>query len=125
LAVTRISKCGDPCYVAAQVGGIAHNLLVTHVTCLEHGEIIHSVASPSARAVSPTESVERSGEPGHDHDICLIALSRRERTQCGIIAAAPAQPLPLSSVAHFVAAEAPLFEGAPVFHLAPKTSPPV
>jgi hypothetical protein len=57
-------------FVAAQVAGFAHNLLVSHVTCPEHGEIIHeTIASgqPNTPAqnnhAAPTKSAAASCAP--------------------------------------------------------------
>ena len=109
-------------FVAGQVGAAAHNLLVSHVTCLEHGEVIHSGAPAEPDLGQPTERATRQGARGHEHDVCLIALHRRE-------SAGPAVVVPISSAIPLIAPAPPIvappLRGQSVFRLAPKTSPPV
>jgi hypothetical protein len=108
-------------FVAGQLGGAVHNLLVLHVTCLEHGEVIHSTAAPEA--ASPLGGVALRAERAHEHDVCLVALHRRDQAQQAAPQAvvAPAQPEVREAAPPITAAEA----RDPLFRLAPKTSPPV
>lgn len=108
-------------FVAGQLGGAVHNLLVLHVTCLEHGEVIHSTAAPEA--ASPLGSVAMRAERAHDHDVCLVALHRRDQAQQAVPQAivAPAQREGREITAPITIAQA----RDPLFRLAPKTSPPV
>jgi hypothetical protein len=110
-------------FVAGQLGGAVHNLLVSHVVCLEHGEVIHSSAAPERQPASPHRGVAASPVRGHEHDVCLIALHRRERVAqtAPAVASAPA-PADRSPIALAVVASA---KSTRLFELAPKTSPPV
>jgi hypothetical protein len=109
-------------FLAGQIGAAAHNLLVSHVTCPEHGEVIHSAGAARPEAPQPSETVGRQGNRGHDHDVCLVALHRHESVgpTVGAMFGAAA---PILSVA-LPPANAPLHSAA-VYRLAPKTSPPV
>jgi|SRR5262252_442904 len=110
-------------FVAGQVGAAAHNLLVSHVTCLEHGEVIHSGAAPAQPDVGqPTERASRQGARGHEHDVCLIALHRRESAGPAVVAL-DSTVIPLIAPAPRMVA--PPLRGQSVLRLAPKTSPPV
>ena len=70
--------------LAGQVSSFAHLVLVRHVTCAEHGDMIevghertivttssHRQALTAVRAASPAET--------HGHEHCLIARMRRDR----------------------------------------------
>ena len=110
-------------FVAGQLGGAVHNLLVSHVVCLEHGDVIHSSAVAERVPVSPHRGIAASPVRGHEHDVCLIALHRRDRVAqtapAMALAPAPAQR-PQSAPPRVVPPPS-----ARRFELAPKTSPPV
>ena len=72
--------------LAGQFVSFAHQLAVRHVTCLEHGEIIHAdaVASGglnqrSGAADHTSLRIAASSAAHHRHDPCLIWAQRRER----------------------------------------------
>jgi len=109
-------------FVAGQVGAAAHSLLVSHVTCLEHGEVIHTGGAAEPAFAQPSERVSRQGARGHEHEVCLIALHQRE-------SAGPAAASLISTAAPLIAPAPPIAAvpllGQSLFRLAPKTSPPV
>jgi hypothetical protein len=109
---------------------LAHNAIVAHTVCAEHGESVH-VGQPLARARVVTQQVIQqevssssaaTSEHGHEH--CSILVHGRDRfalvqpPQHGVLAtlAQPALSTPHARV--FVATR-------PQFSLAPKGSPPV
>jgi hypothetical protein len=108
---------------------LAHFLLVRHVVCAEHGELVHAgpgAERPAARvgAERRTPGVAlRAAAVGHEHEHCAFASAARDGLAVGrqrAIVAAAALPVAALSSAR------PLLQGPRVvlFRLAPKTSPP-
>ncbi len=65
--------------VAGQLSLFAHLVAVQHVTCPEHGELIH-VEDAQILALTPgaRPEVRQAQVPAnHDHDHCLLVASRR------------------------------------------------
>jgi len=105
-------------FVLGQVAAATHLALVAHVTCPEHGEVIHQ--APRARDHHPERAgVSAASARGHDHDVCSLALHR---------SFASARPAAVESAAPVrLAAQRPIERALPSsgrYRLAPKTSPP-
>src|SRR5438132_906042 len=70
-------------FIASQVAVIAHDLVISHAICPEHGEIIHAGhGSPTAwdaREVHTGVAVRSAPIGVHSHDVCLIILHGRAR----------------------------------------------
>ncbi len=121
--------------LAAHFMMLAHMLVVRHITCPEHGELLdvygklptRSEPTPAqvAAASSKTQFIGRPGDPllsgGHQH--CLLLLHRRE--QLALLPVPTALPLPWPAGDSMVIASADRmparFSG---LFIAPKTSPP-
>ena len=124
------------CCLVGQLSGLAHMLLVQHVTCPEHGELVHSGAVAHTdvtdlAAVSdatPATGLVSSGdataeEPaGHGHDHCLAAAHGRGHVGLGGAAAGALAPSP--ALAGLPTDAAPHLAHDALYRLAPKTSPP-
>jgi hypothetical protein len=112
-------------FLGGQLSGLTHQLLVRHVTCAEHGELIHADerVAHSAPVQGPAVSEAEAG-PAHQHEHCLASVSRREK----LIPAVSVSALPSLAPPRFVAFVAP-GQGAlcrlSLLRLAPKSSPPV
>ena len=69
--------------VVGQLASIAHLVLVRHVTCAEHGELIelgHDRVTNAMSASRRTTTVANSSSAEtHGHEHCLVASTRRER----------------------------------------------
>jgi hypothetical protein len=114
----------------AQLASFAHLGLVRHVTCPEHGELVHADADAPAGSVwqersqsaLPSYGAVPTETSAHGHDHCLCTTVRRERwapqqAHLGFIA---------QSERRIVSHAGDLQPGAsfPLFMLAPKNSPP-
>ena len=117
--------------VASQACAWLHAAVVSHITCLEHGESIHARAlvsldaRPPARApaaaASPVLRADASVREGHEH--CGSDALLRWR---GVALAAPVTIAQLPAVAPsrpFDSSRGRM-AGAAVYLVAPKTSPP-
>src|SRR5689334_15665431 len=111
-------------FAASQAATFAHGLFVSHVTCPEHGEMIHATrpgALPSRSsergpvASSRTSSVDA-------HDVCSILLHGRDRAVTARHASLRSAPPSCVGLSY---EEGPghLYSLA-IFRLAPKNSPP-
>jgi hypothetical protein len=118
--------------LAAQFLSLGHLLLVRHITCPQHGDIIHASrrheALPARLAVDEDASYGQSvagtvarAESVHDH--CLVCTSTHER-----FALLPPAGQPLASVEVTVptppSAETGPFAPVDLILLSPKSSPP-
>jgi len=115
----------------AQFALALHMLLVEHVRCAEHGELIHAngdkhedhdSASLHVSSSGPTISgSSRQADHGHDH--CLTCSERRKP------ALLPPMVPELGAPEDCFAVPAPAWDAAfpslRIYSLAPKTSPPV
>jgi len=120
-------------FVAGQLLGTLHFVLVEHVICLEHGEMTHAakVAEPTDWIPSsPLGEIARfeSGRPGaywavDDHAHCLVQALRRE-TATRTRVSTPATTEGRCALDHPLTASHPSEESA-LFMLAPKHSPPL
>jgi hypothetical protein len=73
--------------LVGQLASFAHLVLVRHVTCAEHGELIEvgherALAVATAHADSPGIATAATGQ-AHGHDHCLLAPMRRDRVALG------------------------------------------
>jgi hypothetical protein len=116
--------------LGTQLSAVTHFLIVEHVQCAEHGELIHAHeqhhegdesayrdAPPASQHFTPSGKAD---DHGHDH--CLVSSERRESA---VPASAPAT-LASTSVhaAFFPQSFAELVFVERVYAFAPKTSPP-
>jgi hypothetical protein len=117
--------------LAIQVLSLGHLLLVRHVTCPQHGDIIHA---HSAELSSPVQSVERpTSLPGAalaapvavdgDHDHCQVCTESNRR----FAVLPPATPV-LGDVTLAISTPRPdwdeVFAPIDLIRLCPKSSPP-
>jgi hypothetical protein len=118
--------------LAVQVLSFGHLLLVHHVTCPEHGEVIHT--SHSAAALPGRANWDTAGavqhsiaatEPseGDDHDHCLACVESNRRTVLSEPAQALAHHTFVISVAGATTRTA-FFAPIDLILLSPKSSPP-
>jgi hypothetical protein len=118
--------------LSAQFASALHMVLVEHVRCAEHGELVHADGEHDAdhagadqRDVSsdgPTIS-SSSGDADHGHDHCLICSERRKLTL--LPTAIPELLAPeVSNLLLALCPDASLYTSR-VYSYAPKTSPPV
>jgi len=115
-----------------QFSGVAHNLLVQHATCAEHGEIIHTAGDHTSAVgagvdiaaearVAGSDAAESAEDHGHDH--CLAAAHRRGHVGLKAVhAAVTADSAPKAIVAVEVGARESV--SCALYRLAPKNSPP-
>jgi hypothetical protein len=117
--------------VVGPILGYAHMLLVAHVQCVEHGELLHVAAATAVE--TRANAGRRTAEPSvdsrsdvesesHEHDHCCVASARK--TQAAVdsvrpVAVATVQP------AHPMSERAVACPPVALYVLAPKTSPPV
>ena len=112
--------------LAGQLSSFVHFVVVRHMVCPEHGELVEleHTAPAATQANSPDRNVYRtSGDehPGHGHDHCLMTAQLRQR-------ATLTQGEPVHVAGPELARLAPA-PGAPraavaLLRLAPKHSPP-
>ena len=115
--------------LGGQLASFAHLLAVRHVTCPEHGEIIHrdAVASRSSswrdRAAEHSSlHASRSAAARDGHDACLVWAHRHERADIQRAGASVRVEASTNAVERNVRAVPAL--PAPLLLLAPKSSPP-
>lgn len=111
----------------AQLFGLAHQLLVPHTRCAEHGETVHASelhADPTRAAVivgAPDVVMSSSDDDGgHEHDHCQALTERTELRAQSTTVTIAASPLRVEPVL------ASVVDGGarPLYRLAPKSSPP-
>jgi len=114
-------------FLASQVSSFTHDLLFTHVTCLEHGERIHANEALSSPAPAPGDSPEVTAAstdasgPGHEH--CLATAARREES--GVPPARQVEELaPGKPTVALAAVDVAGGTSVALLRLAPKGSPP-
>ncbi len=114
----------------AYASSVLHHVVVQHVTCLEHGEVVHvedagehtlaqvEDSFDDARVASRQEATESHGAEAH----CVHASIRRDAPS----QAADTAILPVVSIRSAPALAVFRFHAEPVarLHLAPKASPP-
>ncbi|MBI5507779.1 MAG: hypothetical protein HY903_03385 [Deltaproteobacteria bacterium] len=114
-------------FVGAQLAGIAHEALVIHVRCPEHGELIdaHPAAAlderlPARPTVGPSHTEVNDRHGGHVH--CGVVLVHRLPTA---LTAGAAPLFPQAGADAPCAAADEWHRPVALVHLAPKTSPPL
>jgi hypothetical protein len=109
----------------AQLLGLVHATLVQHITCPEHGDLVHvGMGDETVPAPSPLAAVDVDTADGDDlHERCLLDEDG-EHAPAPTAARAPA---PLATPRpHAPAPElAPVAPATPIYVIAPKNSPPV
>jgi hypothetical protein len=116
--------------VGGQLAGAVHLLLVPHVVCPEHGELIHLDGDGESEHPAPLDLAASAYRRGSEttaadaHDHCMVSAIRGAeptlREPCGtLVAACISAPL-----ASGVPAPA-LHQAVPLLLLAPKSSPPI
>jgi hypothetical protein len=113
---------------ASQAGAWLHEAVVSHVTCLEHGESIHAGATPPRAAMPVAERLARlSSQPAAQaatHAHCGAGALLRGRD---VVVPAPVATgdLTLPALAPPARERAPrATAGRCLYLVAPKTSPP-
>lgn len=122
--------------VGAQLSGLLHMLLVQHVVCPEHGELIHADERGKSDAHGGSVRVTSSdpapiaihaapdSSESHADDHCLICAQPREPAALS----GPVHGLMISvgsSVAPVASIDSVDSGRIPIYMLAPKNSPPV
>jgi hypothetical protein len=122
--------------LVAQLSSSIHLFLVPHVSCPEHGELIHESQHTGSSAAHTEERSSAGGaqfpavqgvperDGAHDHDHCFAATDRRDGLCVASCAWSVAGGPPSSATSPFRASTL----GSPAIALlllAPKNSPPV
>jgi hypothetical protein len=112
--------------LGGQLAGFAHLVLVAHVTCAEHGELVevgHTPRRTVARDDGRTHLTDagEASEQGHEH--CTLAPHRRDGAMDVSRVDFVAAVAPLRSAA-WSATVSPRGPPIALLHLAPKSSPP-
>lgn len=123
--------------LCAQLATVFHLALVEHVTCLEHGELVHADAEEhhhgsnarstheeSAHKSSPAGPLASSTEEDHAHDVCLICTDRRNLALFASEHLAPQLSAPKFRELQSERSSSTKSQSR-VHQYAPKTSPPV
>jgi hypothetical protein len=112
--------------ILGQVSSFAHLLLVRHIACATHQNLLEETDEHQTSAAPATDQntiSEQTDNPQHDHQDCLLCAQKQKLAavpKVNIVALllisclaprAPSQPVLLSSQA--------------IYSLAPKTSPPL
>jgi hypothetical protein len=113
--------------LAAEATGMFHLLVAPHETCPVDGQLVERLPGPAAdgaraRPERLTQSRVARGGSCHAHDRCLATPGELEGVPTSPVAPAPLalESRPLRSVLRAWAAPT----GPPLYHVAPKTSPP-
>ncbi|MEZ4271231.1 MAG: hypothetical protein R3C68_07300 [Myxococcota bacterium] len=112
-------------------------MLVTHLVCPEHGEVIHADPSldrqhasdttqaPAGHKSAPDSTQARAGyssaqaqDVSHDHDVCVFCGSEQE------LAMVTDGGLDYSAATASLSCENVFFQTRGLYRTAPKTSPP-
>lgn len=126
-------------YVLSLSGSLLHQILVDHVRCADHGDLVHaapgahdhqsfSVAPVATAALAASDRATETHLDGHAHEHCAVAAfaSMAATTSAIVVVAAPSSPLPPPD-APVLSPPAPHtpWTDRERFRLAPKGSPPV
>jgi hypothetical protein len=105
--------------LASHFASLVHLVVVPHVTCLEHGDLVH--AGNDTPAPETGEGTGLSTAPSvDDHDHCS-AVAQHRAVSMSLTRVEPARPSTAVEAGHELL-------GCPslaVLHVAPKASPPV
>lgn len=109
-----------------QLAGVAHDALVRHTVCAEHGEWVDAGPAPkqSAEATPDSPALALADTTvGHGHEHCAVLAVQRTPTRTGasFVLAPPAVSTPLA-VRRGATSRSSVLEPLDV---APKASPPV
>ena len=126
--IRRLCAFGSLLAIILQGSTGGHMLLVEHVRCAEHGDLVHSGEGHAHQSELHTETEVAAIDGGTDsgpedaHEHCAMSADRRD---------APAPLADAQQIAGAHAADAtvsliasPLATTAPLYRLAPKNSPP-
>ena len=117
--------------LAGQFASFAHLMSVRHVTCPEHGEIIHADAVANGSASRRSRGTDGAALRAtawtgarHGHELCVVWAQRRERaamqrSSAAVRVEAPSR-IPIEPRARVLPGSA-----TALLRLAPKSSPPV
>jgi hypothetical protein len=115
--------------LAGQLGSFAHLVLVQHVSCADHGELIevapqNAIVAARTELSGPAVRASATSDPLHGHDHCTLSPLRRDHLhRIGQSSHALAPLESASPPAHGrIVVTAPKLA---LFLLAPKNSPPV
>ncbi len=109
--------------LVAQASGFIHFAFVQHVTCPEHGELVHRADAGRPGSGESAALYGASGSSGDPHEHCVDSWIRRELATPGERGRAVQLPPPSGSAAKpgLAGPAGPRFA---LFLLAPKNSPP-
>jgi hypothetical protein len=122
-------------WLVGQAAGTVHMLVVPHVFCAEHGELVESELPSGVAAAdadvdpqfdSASSSLQRDASNlrgSHAHDHCFVA-SRAQRSTPSFLRSRPATERVYFASRPEARADAPRGSQVAVFRLAPKNSPP-
>jgi hypothetical protein len=112
----------------AQVSDVLHLLLVEHVVCAQHGELIHEGEHAHAEATGqPTDATAfvPSDLEDHGHEHCALWSDRREELTLGAPSIGVALPRAMPSLTPPATTRLDAVLAIPLLFLAPKNSPPL
>jgi hypothetical protein len=115
--------------LAGQLASFAHLVVVRHVTCAEHGEMIEVGSAATSAAVTPHETppamrAAASPSAAHAHEHCLISPMRRDRIAATALTSADPARVDTSATTA-VAGDRAVAPPIAAIVLAPKSSPPI
>jgi len=128
----RVLRAGTPlvlaAFVASQAAAFAHQVLVRHATCVEHGEVVDvgevDEALPAGLPERTSARPANEADEDHAHGHCLALAQRRE--QFGLTAFQHSVgPVTAEHDATSPGADELPRAACAVYRLAPKNSPPV
>jgi hypothetical protein len=113
----------------AQLAGLSHMLLVRHVTCAEHGELVHAdgaVDEASTDVQADAADVRAAGDrPARDeHEHCAVAAGRHEPASVRRRAEVASTPDRPTSPPQRIERNVDAHSNWALHLLAPKSSPP-
>ncbi|MDB4966915.1 MAG: hypothetical protein JWN44_2604 [Myxococcales bacterium] len=115
--------------VAGQISSFAHLVLVRHVTCAEHGDLVEvgherTLVAASSRRQAPTAIATATLDEIHRHEHCLIAPMRRDRLAAGTAASRDSAHIDAYGTIGVVV-DGGVVPPIAIIILAPKNSPPL
>jgi hypothetical protein len=112
--------------LAAQLASFAHLVLVRHVTCAEHGEMIEVGHDDEAAATTTRTDVTglaASSLDSHGHDHCLLVPMRRDRAGIGLTRSFDS--VHVDAYGTIGVRHESISPAIAVLRIAPKNSPPI
>lgn len=113
-------------FLQGSTGG--HMLLVEHLRCVEHGELVHNsqahahVSAAHRDADLAAVHATRDGDSDQAHEHCALSFDRRDALTS--VDPAPLSAPPVDAVVGVVLTDAFIAPTAARFRIAPKNSPP-